>query len=482
MRRITMALAAAALMTPIAGASATSARIPVALDGSGECRYPAKPIKGTPWSIQRVLLDQLWQDTKGKDSDGHPVRVAVIDTGVDIHNPQLKDAVDAKSGADLLAGAEASAADGVGVREAANDSRATGPKDELKKADKATPKATPKPSEAPKAPPTPKPSDSASAKPTPKPSEKPTPKPEPEKPAVQLDPTLDLVGHGTKVAGIIAARPSSSSGFVGLAPESVIIPIRQNDEKGTGTSQTLAQGINLAVAAGAQVINISQDTAKALKPDSDLELAVKNALAKDVVVVASAGNDGLDGNVKETYPAAYKGVLAVAASDRNNERAPFSQPGEFVGVAAPGVEMVSTVPLGGQCVDNGTSFSAPYVAGVAALIRAKHPDWKQHQVVAQIEQTAERATNGHDRYIGWGVVDPVRALTDDAHPIDRVTSDQTTTHRAKAPAPAPVAIGESPSQRQERLATYGLGGTALLVAAIAGVAVVLRDLRRRRPA
>ncbi|MCC3773184.1 type VII secretion-associated serine protease mycosin, partial [Streptomyces sp. UNOC14_S4] len=270
--------------------------------------------------------------------------------------------------------------------------------------------------------PSPSPSTKPSEKPTPTPT--PTPKPEPEKPKIQPDPTLDLVGHGTKVAGIIAARPSSNSGFVGLAPESVIIPIRQNDEKGTGTSRTLAQSINLAVAAGAQVINISQDTAKALKPDSDLELAVKDALAHDVVVVASAGNDGLDGQVKETYPAAYKGVLAVAASDRNNERAPFSQPGEFVGVAAPGVEMVSTVPLGGQCVDNGTSFSAPYVAGVAALIRAKHPDWKQHQVVAQIEQTAERVTSGHDRYIGWGVIDPVRALTDDANPLDRVTPDK----------------------------------------------------------
>ncbi|MEV6671539.1 type VII secretion-associated serine protease mycosin [Streptomyces sp. NPDC051162] len=473
-------------MTPVTGASAASAPLPVALDGSGECTYPAKPIKGTPWSLQRVLLDQLWQDTKGKDSDGKPVRVAVIDTGVDTHNPQLKDAVDAKSGADLLTGKQAAAADGVGVREATEDRRDAPAKDQEKKepkpAPKPAPKSTPKPSEQAKATPAPKPSPSASASATPKPSEKPTPKPEPEKPAVQPDPTLDLVGHGTKVAGIIAARPSAASGFVGLAPESVIIPIRQNDEKGTGDSQTLAQGINLAVAAGAQVINISQDTAKALKPDSDLELAVKDALAKDVVVVASAGNDGLDGSVKETYPAAYKGVLAVAASDRNNERAAFSQPGEFVGVAAPGVEMVSTVPLGGQCVDNGTSFSAPYVAGVAALIRAKHPDWKQHQVVAQIEQTAERATNGHDRYVGWGVVDPVRALTDDAHPLDRVTATQPTTRHAKPPNPAPLATGESPSQRQERLATYGLGGTALLVAAIAGVAMVLRDLRRRRAA
>ncbi|MFF7727648.1 type VII secretion-associated serine protease mycosin [Streptomyces sp. NPDC008001] len=472
------------------------------LDGSGECTYPAKPIKGTPWSLQRILLDRLWQDTKGRDSAGRPVRVAVIDTGVDVRNPQLKGAVDVESGADLLTGmpeatkngaVDGGAKDGTGVTADAKDApRAPGPgpspgpsagaKDGKK--DKSTPPASPSASpsagdknESKKPEKSPEPSPSKSPEKSP---EKP-PEKEPEKP--KPDPALDLVGHGTKVAGIIAARPSPASGFVGIAPESVIIPIRQNDEKGTGTTRTLAQGIGLAVAAGARVINISQDTqdpAKLLRPDSDLERAVKDALEKDVVVVASAGNDGLGGEVKETYPAAYKGVLAVAASDRNNERASFSQPGEFVGVAAPGVEMVSTVPLGGQCVDNGTSFSAPYVAGVAALIRAKHPDWKQHQVVAQIEQTAERATNGHDRYIGWGVVDPVRALTEDARPLDRVTPAKPAARTVRAPDVAPLAAGETPQQRKERLATYALGGAAVLVATIAGAALVGREHRRRR--
>ncbi|MCF3106627.1 type VII secretion-associated serine protease mycosin [Streptomyces roseoverticillatus] len=497
------AVSAAAAASPAAGRGAVppheASPVPVNLDGSGECTYPAKPIKGTPWSLQRILLDRLWQDTKGRDSAGRPVRVAVIDTGVDVKNPQLKGAVDTESGADLLTGmpeaakdgtTAAGAKDGTGVRADAKDgpqapapgpspSPAAGEKDRKKDKSSPSPGASPSPSAGDK---------NASGKPekSPEPSPSKSPEKSPEKPPEKEpekpkpDPTLDLVGHGTKVAGIIAARPAPGSGFVGIAPESVIIPIRQNDEKGTGTSRTLAQGIGLAVAAGARVINISQDTTKALSPDSDLELAVKDALEKDVVVVASAGNDGLGGEVKETYPAAYKGVLAVAASDRNNERATFSQPGEFVGVAAPGVEMVSTVPLGGQCVDNGTSFSAPYVAGVAALIRAKHPDWKQHQVVAQIEQTAERATNGHDRYIGWGVVDPVRALTEDAHPLDRVTPAKPQARNVRAPDVAPLAAGESPQQRKERLATYVLGGTAVLVATIAGAAVVARDHRRRR--
>ncbi|GAA2925748.1 hypothetical protein GCM10020221_22120 [Streptomyces thioluteus] len=197
-------------------------------------------------------------------------------------------------------------------------------------------------------------------------------------------------------------------------------------------------------------------------------------------MVASAGNDGLDGQVKKTYPAAYPGVLAVAASDRNNERAPFSQSGDFVGVAAPGVEMVSTVPKGGQCVDSGTSFSAPYVAGIAALLRAKHPDWKQNQVVAQIEQTAERAIKGRDNFVGWGVADPVRALTEDERPVDRPTPDRAVSAGYGVPKPAALTLGETPQERDERLATYALITAGVLIAAIAGTAVALRDHRRRR--
>ncbi|UNO43988.1 type VII secretion-associated serine protease mycosin [Streptomyces sp. MST-110588] len=363
-------------------------------------------IKERPWSLQRLVFDRLWQDTKGRDAKGDPVRVAVIDTGVDTTNPQLAGAVDAKSGSDFLGGG--------------------------KDADPKAPK----------------------------------------------DGTYDPVGHGTKVAGIIAARPRPGTGFVGLAPEATIIPIRQNDEKGTGTAATLARAIRKAVAAHADVINISQDTTKPLSPNSDLATAVREARAKNVVVVASAGNDGVDGRLKKTYPASYEGVLAVASSDRNNERASFSQSGDFIGVAAPGVDMVSTVPKGGQCVDNGTSFSAPYVAGVAALLRAKHPDWKEHQIVAQIEQTAERTVNGRDPFVGWGVVDPVRALAEDDHPIDEPTADG---GPVKATPPDPMALpaGETPQARTERYAMYGLGAGGVAVAVIAGAAVVWRDVRRR---
>ncbi|WP_399125887.1 type VII secretion-associated serine protease mycosin [Streptomyces sp. ITFR-6] len=384
-------------------------------EASGECTFPMKKqIQGRPWALQRLVFDQLWQDTKGKG-----VRVAVIDTGVDDTNPQLKSAVDRAAGADLL----------------------PVPKDGSQDPDASKGKGKGKPSGG--------------------------------------DGTNDVVGHGTKVAGIIAARPRSGTGFVGLAPEATIIPIRQNDDKGTGTATTMAAAIRHAIAQHARVINISQDTAKPLRADSDLALAVTEALNKDIVVVASAGNDGLAGAVKVTYPAAYKGVLAVAASDRNDERAPFSQTGDFVGVAAPGVDMVSTVPKGGQCVDNGTSFSAPYVAGVAALLRAKHPGWKQNQVVAQIEQTAERAVNGRDKFVGWGVVDPVRALNDDEHPVNAPSPDRAVSNGPAGPEPIALQMGETRKERIARISTYVLATTGLLVAVIAGAAIVLRDRRSR---
>ncbi|MFF1560169.1 type VII secretion-associated serine protease mycosin [Streptomyces sp. NPDC058279] len=296
------------------------------------------------------------------------------------------------------------------------------------------------------------------------------------------DGTNDTVGHGTKVAGLIAARPQDGTGFVGLAPEATVIPIRQNDGQGNGNAATLAQAIDHAVAKGAQVINISQDTDVPLTADSELAKAVQRAVDAKVVVVASAGNDGLSGQKRKTYPAAFPGVLAVAASDRNNERAAFSQPGDFIGVAAPGVDMVSTVPGFGQCVDNGTSFSAPYVAGVAALLRAAHPDWSVQQIVWQIENTAERSVNGHDDYVGWGVVDPVRALTQDREPPKAPVPDPGPPPAA-APQAAALDLTETARERDERFGTYALGTAVVLIAVIAGTATVVRDARgrRRRP-
>ncbi len=399
-------LAATVLAAPTALTLLPAAPAARAADG-GQCTFPSKNYEGRPWALQRVNLDELWARTKGKG-----VRVAVIDTGVDVKHPQLTDAVDAAKGKNYLP-----------------EKNDKGEKIERGNAHG----------------------------------------------------TTDTVGHGTRVAGIIAARPAKGTGFVGLAPEATIIPIKQNDAEGNGTADTLATSIRHAVDAGADVINISQDTAKAVKPASTLESAVDYALDKEVVIVASAGNDGLGGKDRTTYPASYDGVLAVASSDRNNERASFSQAGEFVGVAAPGVDMISTVPGGGHCSDNGTSFSAPYVAAVAALLKSAYPKWTAEQIVAQIEQTAERSIPGHDRLVGWGVIDPVKALTDvdPAHPLESPAAEKPDAH-AKAPDVPPLHLGETADERNTRLGTYVAVGALVLTAGLGGTAVAVRDSRRRR--
>ncbi|AOP49489.1 type VII secretion-associated serine protease mycosin [Streptomyces lydicus] len=296
--------------------------------------------------------------------------------------------------------------------------------------------------------------------------------------------TDDKVGHGTKVAGIIAARPIAGSGFYGLAPKATVIPFQQTSQEKAGDSKTLATAINKAVSLGVDIINISQGTAAPRSLLGPLETAIQNAARKDVLIVASAGNGGADGGEKNMFPAAYSedypNVLAVAASDRNNERAPFSQSGKFVNIAAPGVEMVSTVPDGGNCVDQGTSFAAPYAAGAAALLKAKHPNWKPQQLIWHLEQTAERVKRGRDDFIGWGVVDPVAALNDDTTPTgppkpDRPSSvaDGSNIH------PVAVSFGESAEDRRARISIYIVAGGLLAVGTVVGCSVALRDWRRK---
>ncbi|MFD0328767.1 S8 family serine peptidase [Streptacidiphilus monticola] len=131
-------------------------------------------------------------------------------------------------------------------------------------------------------------------------------------------------------------------------------------------------------------------------------------------------------------------MLGVGASDRNDERAEsFSESGTSVGVAAPGVDIVSTVPKRGQCVDSGTSFAAPYVAGVAALLKQMYPHWTPAQIIARIEQTAQRTDPGRNDQIGWGVVDPVAAVSDTSAPEDAPTPTPRARGRRRRSSPGP---------------------------------------------
>ncbi|MFG2848098.1 S8 family serine peptidase [Kitasatospora sp. NPDC048296] len=383
------------------------------LAAAGDCPKPAPDVQTVPWSLQRLLLDELWQ---GGKTTGVGVVVAVIDTGVDEQNPQLAGKV--LQGPNLLVNKE-----------------------------------------------TKQPVDGTSK--------------------------IDPVGHGTKVAGIIAARKSDRTGFVGLAPDAQIYSVRQNDSEGNGDVSSLVAAITEVVKYNEdpknkdkppiRVINISQDVRGAGDAHfggyQELKDAIQSAERAGIVVVASTGNDGKEG---DTYPGAFPTVLAVGASDRNNERAPFSQYGSFVKVAAPGVEMLSTVPGGGQCVDNGTSFAAPYVAGLAALLVGAHPQWTPAQVRAWIEQTAQRTERDPNQFTGWGVVDPVKAVTTAPDLAPSAPTPAAPVQLAAAPiVPEPVGLGETQADRDGRTATYVLAIGALLVALLIGGGVVLRDQRRK---
>jgi subtilisin family serine protease len=173
-----------------------------------------------------------------------------------------------------------------------------------------------------------------------------------------LDPLLNTSGgasaHGTFCAGLLVA----------IAPDATIMPLRAFDDNGNSDLFTLAKAIRYARKNGAQVVNMSFGT---LTDAKVLREAIEYAKAGNVVLVASAGNNNTSA---PQYPAAYNGALGVAATDLLDRKASFSNYGGYVFVDAPGKHIISAVPGGGYAMSDGTSFSAPMVAGMAALIRS----------------------------------------------------------------------------------------------------------------
>ena len=173
-----------------------------------------------------------------------------------------------------------------------------------------------------------------------------------ESSASYLDGQNPAYSHGTLTAGIIAA----------IAPDSMIMPLRAFDDNGASDLFRIARAIRYAVNHGAQVINLSFGT---LTDSNVLSTAITYALERNVIVTASAGNNN---TLFPQYPAAYPGVIAVAATNVHDVKAQFSNYGAPVVVDAPGVNIVSPFPGNLYGIVNGTSFSAPAVAGTAALL------------------------------------------------------------------------------------------------------------------
>jgi membrane-anchored mycosin MYCP len=304
----------------------------------------------------------------------------------------------------------------------------------------------------------------------------------------------DVFGHGTAVAGEIAARAVPGSGVVGLAPDATILPVRvyyADDEQAARSGVApdagrMAAGIAFAAAQGARVINVSMSTTV---DDPALRAAVEQATAAGALVVASAGNRNTADDKADVphYPAAYPDALSVTAVDVDGNATDDSIHGAHVEVAAPGTNVLTTLPGGGDCVlgvEASSSYATAYVSAVAALLVQEHPDETPAQWAYRLEVTAARLhPDQRDDLVGWGVVRPASALNfvDDG---SAAGPDSPTYPR---PEPQVVAaqvidtsVAASPLAGPRRDAAWWvLGGLTAVTLTALGARLV--GVRRRRP-
>ncbi|MFZ2177091.1 MAG: type VII secretion-associated serine protease mycosin [Rhodococcus sp. (in: high G+C Gram-positive bacteria)] len=343
------------------------------------------------------------------------------------------------------------------------------------------------------------------------------------------DGTDDCDAHGTIVAGLIGAKQVAGSGFSGGAPDSRIVTIRQSSSAyspagqvdqvdnagisvgGYGNVATMATAIRRAADMGATVINISEVACKTAAEgigsgDRYLGSAVEYAVtAKDVVVVAAAGNygsaeckiqnpaeDPLHPDADPWHsvstiatPAWYDDyVLTVGSVDADGSPSEFSLAGPWVDVAAPGAGLTSLHPKTGDLTNtvysaqgnaeplNGTSFAAPYVSATVALVRSRFPQLSAKQVMARIEATAHAPAEGWNSLVGNGVIDPVAAVTADVPPGGAAENEF---HSATIDS-LPAAVPPDRRPREVALAAVGTLGALLTLGVLASF-----PLRRRFP-
>ncbi|MBO2454304.1 S8 family serine peptidase [Actinomadura barringtoniae] len=284
--------------------------------------------------------------------------------------------------------------------------------------------------------------------------------------------TEDCVGHGTWVAGIIAAKKGMTP-FYGVAPDAKIIPVKISNTADLNSADPISEGIEKAVSLNADVINVSaqfpEDTPR-------MRQAVENALAHGIPVVAAAGNiDKKNGQTPgPLYPAQYPGVISVGAIDQYGQLTDFSNGKGQVTVVAPGKDTLTTAPDGQWAVPKeGTSFATPYVAGVVALIKERYPKLTPQQVKQRIEATAEGNIGEGS---GQGKVNPNAAVSAVLSP------------NAKPNAPAPITPvkivmperADSTTRNLSAIITLGALGLAL-VALAAGTLIPAGKRRGWRP-
>lgn len=310
----------------------------------------------------------------------------------------------------------------------------------------------------------------------------------------------DFYGHGTAVAGIIAARSVQGSRVVGVAPEATILPVRVYvrdvvpNEPAPGADERpdtarMAQGIRWAASHGADVINVSMSTTGTDPQLRELRAAVRFAISRDAVIVASGGNlvreNEPDGN---RYPAAFPDVIGVGASDDDDYiDETITIQGPQIDVYAPGQGIPSAYHAAGDCIFGPdkpyTSYSAGYVSGLAALLIDRFPKESAEQIGYRIMASADRPQRGErDNTMGWGLIQPYAALTltlDPARPGPPFPGGSSEKSQTTSTTLRPIAAAPDPMIPARRAILWW----GLLTTGFAALAFVVRPwvVRRGRP-
>jgi type VII secretion-associated serine protease mycosin len=271
------------------------------------------------------------------------------------------------------------------------------------------------------------------------------------------DGRLDIDGHGTAMAGLIAGHGhGTASGALGIAPKAQVVPVRVT-EVYAPVGDRDAQGISWAAQHNVKVMCVAVGGPA---NDPKLQKTVEQAQAADIVVVAAVGNRTQVNRV--VYPAAYPGVIAVSGVDKQGNHADVSVTGPEVTLAAPAVDVVSTDPNNRYSSGLGTSAATAIIAGVAALVRAKYPQLSATEVVHRLTATAtDKGAPGRDSEYGYGIVNPVAALTADVPPLKPSAAPTTT---GLAPIATPPIITQ-PAKPSRAPLVIGLAVVGLLVVA-----------------
>ncbi len=306
----------------------------------------------------------------------------------------------------------------------------------------------------------------------------------------------DSEGHGTRMASLIAGR-GTSPGVIGVAPQAKILPVVVPTENENNYTVVALNRLS-AMAHPPQVVNMSYGAPGDCP--SDMQAAVKRAVDKGMILVASAGNEGSSTNDSQS-PANCAGVIAVGAYDQQLKAWPDSQRQDYVALAGPGVRMIGYLPAGSVFYGTGTSDAAAIMSGSIAVVRAHFPTMPSRQLVARLIATARQfqGTQGsHNDVFGWGAVRPHHALTDKVpanapNPVyaalDKVGGGQPPTTGGGSSS-APSTQGAQPSATPQHVVQAGKksSGSGVLIGVLVGVllaavvviAVLLRG-RRRAP-